>query len=173
MGARCRPALGSRDKQKLSKCRPVFRAAFFLTRRLMDQSSRGLFPRDFFISCHAGFGRRDRRIAQSSPAAIARPTQAVSASTAKSSNLACLPGAQSCRISIRPVKAMTKAAVSDRLRVGASPKASPSSRKASACSPFCPRFECGRYSAGPSVAKAMAAARPQANSRRMIVMRVA
>src|SRR5213075_1813737 len=58
---------------------------------------------------------------------------------------------------------MTKAAVCRRLRVWASPKASPSSTKASACSPFCPRFEWGRCSAGPSVAKAMAAATPVVN----------
>ena len=67
----------------------------------------------------AGYGsdRCDRLIVQSSAAAAARPREAASASTTKSSRRACRPGAQNCRISIRPVKATTKAAVSNRLRV--------------------------------------------------------
>ena len=48
------------------------------------------------------FARRNR-LAQSSPAATAKPTQAASASTIKSSSRACLPGTRSCSSSSAPI----------------------------------------------------------------------
>src|SRR5205085_9735994 len=60
--------------------------------------------------------QRSRRLVQSSPAVIARPMQAASASTRKSPSLACLPGTQSCRISSTPIATTDMAEVSSRCR---------------------------------------------------------
>ena len=89
----------------------------------------------------------------------------------KSSNLACLPGIQSCNSSSTPIRITAVIAVSNLCLGYATPKASPTSTKASACSLSWPRSECGRSRAGPSVAKTTAAVSSQAMIRRMRFMR--
>ena len=59
------------------------------------------------------------RVSHPSTAAIAKPAQAASASTTKSSSRACRPGAQSCRISSTPIMTTAMTAVSHALaRIG-------------------------------------------------------
>lgn len=57
-----------------------------------------------------------------------------------------------------------------RQQPAARPKARPISTKASACSPSCPRSECGRSPGGPSVVNATAAAKSQASTLRVMII---
>ena len=112
-----------------------------------------------------------RCIAQSNPAVIASPTQAVSASTTKSSSRACRPGTRSCSSSSTPIITTAMAMVTQAVLPVGEPEGEPhqNERKCMLLAVLA-EMECGRKPGGLRVAKVTAAAMHQANSLRIVVI---